>query len=316
MRVLIAGTLSAPEHPDAEVVASDFLTLWSRFGNAAFDLVISNALDLVQDWPACIENLIFVSKRLEIVSNHLSNHDLMRLGAMANWDCHEADSGSIAMARPEGWSGWKCDPRKFHPSAQDATFVLARWNEDVSWAAQYRHFIVQKDEHVPNLGREASSYLWYIVEHYDRLEGVYVFTQARPDHLDFALLRESVDRFLWLGDPRYRFNSDGMPWGLPVAQLATDLGLLVDWPARCAQGGTFAVTAKQIKTRPKSFYEKALKIALDMSCSPWLYETMWEQVFLARRLLQPTQVSEPGTDSQERGMPLRSDLLPVMQGEG
>ena len=74
------------------------------------------------------------------------------------------------------------------------TFVVARYNESIDWLQPIIKdcIILNKGEplHVnnetplENVGRESDSYLWYIIQHYDNLPDVVVFTQANiADHL-------------------------------------------------------------------------------------------------------------------------------------
>lgn len=96
--------------------------------------------------------------------------------------------------------------------------VVAQYKEDVSWLAPWaQHVVVYRkgperenastnallalgaQQHiVPNTGREANSYLRYILDHYDTLPDWVVFTQGRvDDHLSLAqfaaLLQPTAD---------------------------------------------------------------------------------------------------------------------------
>lgn len=76
------------------------------------------------------------------------------------------------------------------------TICIARYDEDVSWANPYAANVVvcNKGEEMesplpqngmPNLGREEYAYLKYIVDHYECLQDITIFVQARlQDHLD------------------------------------------------------------------------------------------------------------------------------------
>ena len=70
--------------------------------------------------------------------------------------------------------------------------VVARYNEDTSWITDTNTVIYNKGDRlnnepnqimVPNVGREAETYLRYIIENYNRLPDVVIFTQANvSDH--------------------------------------------------------------------------------------------------------------------------------------
>lgn len=81
-----------------------------------------------------------------------------------------------------------------HPKSY--ALVLARYSEDVSWAAQWQHtldvFVYNKgaacpasfDAHwlsLPNVGRESHTYLTHIIDNYDKLHEVTIFLQGRID---------------------------------------------------------------------------------------------------------------------------------------
>jgi hypothetical protein len=83
-------------------------------------------------------------------------------------------------------------PSKTKPHA----IVLARYSEDVSWAArwatQFDVFVYNKGAQIspafngrwlslPNVGREAHTYLSHIVDNYDNLHDVTIFLQGRID---------------------------------------------------------------------------------------------------------------------------------------
>ncbi len=66
--------------------------------------------------------------------------------------------------------------------------VVARYNEDISWLNPVQqHCIVynkgkplniSNEKFLPNVGRESETYLRYIIDNYDNLPEVVVFTQA------------------------------------------------------------------------------------------------------------------------------------------
>lgn len=76
-----------------------------------------------------------------------------------------------------------------------STLVIARYNEDISWTRQFPNKIIynkgarttipddlQSNTYdLPNVGREAHTILHYIIEHYDNLPDIVVFSQGRYD---------------------------------------------------------------------------------------------------------------------------------------
>ena len=79
-------------------------------------------------------------------------------------------------------------------TSQDIEVVVARWNEDVSWLEPLAPHVILYNKgdkldgnkykrvvQLANVGRESYSYLYHIVENYDTLAPITVFTQARID---------------------------------------------------------------------------------------------------------------------------------------
>lgn len=174
------------------------------------------------------------------------------------------------------------------------TLVVARYKEDCAWIAdvdpEVRKIIVQKEVDCPNEGREPFSYLWFIVSHYNKLEGTYYFVQGNPfDHcseLKDKVHSLPVESFEWLGnDIFYLSDQTGNPHhsGIPVYGVYQELcGVSHDPPKsfRFPPGGQFAVTSHTIKKKPLSFYTKALWLCIAEKDNPWCFERLWERVFL------------------------------------
>jgi len=74
---------------------------------------------------------------------------------------------------------------------ENTDLVIARYNEDVDWIkSEYsRIFIYNKGQHLnrkdeislPNIGRESQTYLHHIVENFNNLNNITIFTQGNPD---------------------------------------------------------------------------------------------------------------------------------------
>jgi len=196
--------------------------------------------------------------------------------------------------------------------------VVARYAEDLAWIRRVpKRFSVTvcnkgHDDPVlpprrnvvvaswPNVGREAHSFLRYIVERYDALADSTVFAQGRPfDHdpsfhrwLHRIAFRDiEVQDFLWTGflidaDDRYGSrlfqrwskNEDGRGldmdgfwhtvWGEPAPSR------VVFYP-----GAQFAVTADTIRANPRTFYESALEVSASFPDAAHCFERTWDRVF-------------------------------------
>ena len=74
--------------------------------------------------------------------------------------------------------------------------VVAKYKEDVSWTKSVKHKITiyDKDDDIPNVGREAHTYLWHIVNQYDNLADTTLFVQGDPlAHTNLANKDEIAD---------------------------------------------------------------------------------------------------------------------------
>lgn len=166
-----------------------------------------------------------------------------------------------------------------------------------------------------NIGREAHSYLTHIITHYDILSEFNVFVQGDPfDHLDPSgdasvntlkkMIEDVVEKnvpfkgFAWL---RIACDQLGRPhdlhephtkgrwagWGkdIPVGEVFEKL-FAAKAPAQIlARGaaGLFSVTGDRIRTRPREFYEYALRLVAadpqDENNTGHAFERLWHLVF-------------------------------------
>ncbi|WP_298753767.1 hypothetical protein [uncultured Arcobacter sp.] len=164
--------------------------------------------------------------------------------------------------------------------------IIARLNEDVNWAKEYNHFIVQKDVHLPNIGREPLSYIWYIIKYYDELEGIYIFCQGNPFHHykdAHTVFEHPEPGFNWYSDmAEIQSDLDGRPYdnGLEIDVFLKNCGI------ECKQNGFFfnagcffSIEAEQIKRKPKKYYERVYKALLMTNKAPWAFERVVYIIF-------------------------------------
>lgn len=152
------------------------------------------------------------------------------------------------------------------------TLVIARYNEDISWSDGKKRVIIQKDEDIPNIGHEPTSFLLYIIKEYCRLEGTYYFVQGNPyDHWNPL---DGKDRTKFISKP----NGTPHHQGLPIHEVCKELELPILDEYEFHPGGQFEVTAEQIKERPWEWYVKALHICTKGE-NPWVFERLWNYIF-------------------------------------
>lgn len=189
--------------------------------------------------------------------------------------------------------------------------VVARYTENLNWLRRVPPLVARAiyDKNpdspapasisLPNVGREAHSYLHHIVSRYDRLASLTVFCQGHPfDHaFDFhASLRDiaahpgGISDFRWLGhiidtdDARghtlfrtWSKNDDGRELDLNGFHRAL---FDVEGPTHYTfrLGAQFAVTRAQIRARPLSFWKRALEVSLEFSDAAHCFERTWGRV--------------------------------------
>ena len=173
--------------------------------------------------------------------------------------------------------------------------VVAKYHENVDWLNRFRGFdqiVYDKGDAsaphpLPNIGREAHTYLHHIISHYDRLADITVFLQGDP-HFHCANLDERIcslsasSDFVEFGDSILVEDHTGQPIhpGLPLAETYQSL-FDAESPEYfvCHAAACFAVSAKRIRQRPRSFYEKMLGLVLEDERGPYWAERLWQFVF-------------------------------------
>ena len=195
-------------------------------------------------------------------------------------------------------------------TAPAAELVVARHTESLNWLRRVPRSIAVtvydkgpppgQGLPLPNHGREAHTYLHHLVERYDDLAGITVFSQGHPfDHVpdlhvrlrELAAGRFELDGFRWLGflideddDTGARLfqtwskNPTRTPlplhaffqqlWGTPAPGTVVFYG-----------GAHFAVTADLVRRQPRSFYERARDLSRSLPEAAHCFERCWDRVF-------------------------------------
>ena len=184
---------------------------------------------------------------------------------------------------------------------RDNALVIARYNENLAWVEQWAHkldvFIYNKGaEHpaafdaiwrtLPNVGREAHTYLTHIIENYAALHDVTIFLQGRIDDCH-AYPPNQILRYI---EPAktHGFNASQMMLVSPPYWNKIDFMALPKYAPQVRDGslklyapgmlayvnehvgkipvnmpisycGCFAASADAIRRRPRGFYEKLLE---------------------------------------------------------
>lgn len=157
-------------------------------------------------------------------------------------------------------------------------YIIARFNEDLRWADRLNKVVIQKGVHLPNVGREASSYLHFIISAYDQLDDQteYLFCQGDPFDHSFHVGKTG---HYWGSE--FKCDADGYPEhpGLKLGEFCLLLGI----PRRAAYtfraGAQFKVSGETIKKRPLEFYKNAYELAMTDELAAWKFERLWPEIF-------------------------------------
>jgi hypothetical protein len=202
-----------------------------------------------------------------------------------------------------------------------AHIVVAHYNESLEWLlnydpylitiyskgkevdSKYAHLIIKTD----NIGREAHTYLKYIIDNYNNLPEFVFFTQGNPfDHLHFsvneyvypnqiAVAGWSIDksRQYYLTDMRISFWANAQldlneypfnQWFMKYIDSNTNPctnDLIISY------GATFTIHRNQILSRSKTFYENLIKqLTSNNTETAHFLERAWFYIFNLHKLYQ------------------------------
>lgn len=178
------------------------------------------------------------------------------------------------------------------------TLIVARYAEDVSWVNLVdANVVILHKSQIGNTGRESSSYLWFLANHYHALAGDYLFCQGDPyphcPDFDYRVgqwarggpapqfgARLQCD---WNGAPHhpglelksvfdYLTGADAT-WNLPMPKQ-------IEFTA----GAQFLRSAEQLHAALGTDFAGRLKLLQDVShwpTGPWLLERLWDYVLPA-----------------------------------
>lgn len=152
-------------------------------------------------------------------------------------------------------------------------FVIARFNEDISWAYGLKKTVIQKGKDMPNIGREPASYLLYIINNYAIMEGEYVFCQGNPfDHCP-NFLEEVKTTNHFGGNHVSDMNGSPDHPGLPMKEFCEKLGI-EDRTFVFKAGCQFKLTADEIRSIPYNKYVEMFNLMIQNELHAWVFERM------------------------------------------
>jgi hypothetical protein len=193
---------------------------------------------------------------------------------------------------------------------KDCEIVLARYNEDISWSDDYSHLRTIYNKgldnldvssiKVPNVGREAHTFLYHIISNYDNLAENTIFFQGMiNDRSEQKIL--PFDKYLFNSNNSITGNIsicyEGSDWNYNAYTNTSgksdyNLGTFCEkvLARRYKQfspfirGAYMSIGKKCILKNSRKYYENILKMSkLSLECNPedaHFMERLWLYIFL------------------------------------
>jgi hypothetical protein len=131
---------------------------------------------------------------------------------------------------------------------------------------------VQKGEHLENKGREASSYLWWIIENYDKLPDEIYLLQGNPfEHCNEDFTPK------WIAES----DKEGCPHhcALRISEIAEPLKIELPEKWDFITGANLKLTKKDILRYDIDWYKKAFDLSMSHEQGAWIFERLWALIY-------------------------------------
>lgn len=145
----------------------------------------------------------------------------------------------------------------------DYELVVSKYKENISWTKKYANVKVYDKGprgNTPNIGREAHTYLSYILENYEKLPGIVHFSNGIESEYKVVLTHKlTYDYVPWdqYGDVIYPKERMSLKeWFRMYIDSKVDL----DKPIHIWKKSSFSVSREKILSRPKEYYKMLLEL--------------------------------------------------------
>jgi hypothetical protein len=174
--------------------------------------------------------------------------------------------------------------------------IISRYKENINWISEIYNLPYLK---LPNVGREAHTYLYHVTNNYDNLNTINIFLQGHPfDHCP-NLLDKIKDIYTKINDinidpmssPKlenkysvHRNHKKIHPKGLYISyfmKLLFDINTDIAETIAMTYGAQFACSKESIISKPKNFYEFLLNF-VSYETNPieaYIFERLWLYIF-------------------------------------
>jgi hypothetical protein len=187
-------------------------------------------------------------------------------------------------------------------------FVIAKYREDISWTKQLLHKVLIYDKSdtpiegsipLKNVGREAETFLYHIINNYNNLDDVTVFLQGNPfEHLQklvgwrAELTQEEKQQVINKANNEITSTSKFSSFYQVHYNVPGDVNHVkgVEMCAKyfheyhttftCAPSAQYVVPKKNILSRPLSFWKMLYDgMHNDIDFNAWCVEILWWLAF-------------------------------------
>jgi hypothetical protein len=181
------------------------------------------------------------------------------------------------------------------PCNKSCVIVVAKYREDMSFTKNFKYpvKVYDKSTDYPNVGREAETYLRYIIENYDNLPDFVIFLQGNPfDHLpqNFDLFNMNLNNIRSAQPISNWLKLEKWNWATRTKQAFLTL-FDENLPEyfQINRGAQYIVPKECITSRSLNFYQTIHKVLCEVdnktehrtNClvCPWTLERMWPYIF-------------------------------------
>lgn len=164
------------------------------------------------------------------------------------------------------------------------SIIIAKYIEDKSWIKDipngWNIHLYDKEKNMFNApGREAHTYLKFIYDNYESLEGDYVFCQGNPfDHCPNFLneiYQGQISGKSYPCNRNDRLTIDSYK-ALQTNDYIKTLGLNVPDNYEFIAGAQFKAKSSDILKRTREFYKKCLELTETDPQSGYIFEGLWK----------------------------------------
>lgn len=178
--------------------------------------------------------------------------------------------------------------------------VIARYNEDLEWTNDllipkviYNKSEDSKEElpfvkiDIPNEGREAETFIRFIIEHYNELPQRVVFLQGEPFYHFKNLINylKNTNKYgiVFLSDFNPVCDAIGRPHHfeeLPLKQILRELKMSdANDMFQFAAGAQYLVPKKYILKKSLDWWKNAYEVLKYHKTGPWAFERLWPLIW-------------------------------------